>query len=48
MALLAGAIPPTARYQKGKLHCMVTVHQDAPREIFTEKEITSWAGRLNT
>ncbi|EOD8959914.1 hypothetical protein ACJ5XU_003453 [Providencia stuartii] len=27
---------------------MVTDHQGTPREIFTEKGIASWAGRLNT
>ncbi|EMS1061981.1 hypothetical protein WKS79_000451 [Providencia stuartii] len=43
-----GAITPTARYQKGQLHAMVTDHQGTPREIFTEKGIASWAGRLNT
>uniref|UniRef100_UPI003857D888 RHS repeat domain-containing protein n=1 Tax=Providencia stuartii TaxID=588 RepID=UPI003857D888 len=43
-----GAITPTARYQKGQLHYVVTDHQGTPREIFTEKGIASWAGRLNT
>ncbi|WP_272577528.1 RHS repeat-associated core domain-containing protein, partial [Providencia sp. PROV264] len=43
-----GAITPTARYQKGQLHSMVTDYQDTPREIFTEKGIASWAGRFNT
>ncbi|EOE4638715.1 RHS repeat-associated core domain-containing protein [Providencia stuartii] len=42
------AITPTARYQKGQLHYVVTDHQGTPREIFTEKGIASWAGRLNT
>ncbi|EPS1289659.1 RHS repeat domain-containing protein [Providencia stuartii] len=41
-------ITPTARYQKGQLHYVVTDHQSTPREIFTEKGIASWAGRLNT
>ena len=27
---------------------MVTDHQGTPREIFSEKGIVSWAGRLNT
>ncbi|AFH95406.1 hypothetical protein ACU7RR_000728 [Providencia stuartii] len=44
MALSAGAITPTVRYQKGQLHAMVTDHQGTPREIFTEKGIASWAG----
>ncbi|EOD8960618.1 hypothetical protein ACJ5XU_004222 [Providencia stuartii] len=43
-----GAITPTARYQKGQLHSMVTDHQGTPREIFTEKGIASWVGCLNT
>nr|WP_208105179.1 RHS repeat-associated core domain-containing protein [Proteus sp. G2669] len=41
-------ITPTARYQSGKLHYVVTDHQGTPREIFSEKGIVSWAGRLNT
>ena len=41
-------ITPTARYQRGKLHYVVTDHQGTPREIFSEKGIVSWAGRLNT
>ena len=41
-------ITPTARYQNGKLHYVVTDHQGTPREIFSEKGIVSWAGRLNT
>ncbi|MER1962863.1 RHS domain-containing protein, partial [Proteus vulgaris] len=43
-----GEITPTARYQRGKLHYVVTDHQGTPREIFSEKGIISWAGRLNT
>ncbi len=43
-----GEITPTARYQRGKLHYVVTDHQGTPREIFSEKGIVSWAGRLNT
>ncbi|MEY0975086.1 RHS repeat-associated core domain-containing protein [Providencia rettgeri] len=43
-----GAITPTARYQNGKLHYVVTDHQGTPREIFTEAGKASWAGRLNT
>ncbi|MFB0773531.1 RHS repeat domain-containing protein [Proteus cibi] len=41
-------ITPTAHYQRGKLHYVVTDHQGTPREIFSEKGIVSWAGRLNT
>ena len=43
-----GEITPKARYQRGKLHYVVTDHQGTPREIFSEKGIVSWAGRLNT
>ncbi|EPG7576104.1 RHS repeat domain-containing protein [Providencia rettgeri] len=43
-----GAITPTARYQNGKLHYVVTDHQGTPREIFTESGKASWAGRINT
>ncbi|HIE5768223.1 TPA: RHS repeat domain-containing protein [Proteus mirabilis] len=43
-----GEITPTARYQRGKLHYVVTDHQGTPREIFSEKGIVSWAGQLNT
>ena len=41
-------ITPTTRYQFGKLHYMITNQQSTPREIFSEKGIASWAGRLNT
>nr|WP_282961266.1 RHS repeat-associated core domain-containing protein [Proteus mirabilis] len=43
-----GEIMPTARYQQGKLHYVVTDHQGTPREIFSEGGQASWAGRLNT
>ncbi len=43
-----GEITPTARYQQGKLHYVVTNHQGTPREIFSEGGQASWAGRLNT
>ncbi|HFS5770119.1 TPA: RHS repeat domain-containing protein [Providencia rettgeri] len=43
-----GSITPTARYQNGKLHYVVTDHQGTPREIFTEAGKATWAGRLNT
>ncbi len=42
-----GEITPTARYQQGKLHYVVTDHQGTPREIFSEGGQASWAGRLN-
>ena len=44
----SGEITPTARYQQGKLHYVVTDHQGTPREIFSEGGQASWAGRLNT
>ncbi|UPK80216.1 hypothetical protein LW139_15560 [Proteus vulgaris] len=34
-------ITPTARYQRRKLHYVVTDHQGTPREIFSEKGIVS-------
>ncbi|MEX5880824.1 hypothetical protein [Proteus vulgaris] len=36
-----GEITPTACYQRGKLHYVVTDHQGTPREIFSEKGIVS-------
>ncbi|EOD2823375.1 TPA: hypothetical protein U2K68_003850 [Providencia stuartii] len=35
------SITPTARYQKGKLHSMVTDHQGTSREMFTDTGMTS-------
>ncbi|UDN35152.1 hypothetical protein [Proteus sp. NMG38-2] len=32
-------ITPTARYQRGKLHYVVTDHQGTPHEIFSEKAL---------
>ncbi|EPK6163952.1 hypothetical protein KY207_003046 [Providencia stuartii] len=34
-------ITPTARYQKGQLHAMVTDHQGTSREMFTDKGMVS-------
>ncbi len=48
MAVSTLLITPTARYQQGKLHYVVTDHQGTPREIFSEGGQASWAGRLNT
>ncbi|WP_436410445.1 RHS repeat-associated core domain-containing protein [Morganella morganii] len=43
-----GALVPAARYEKGKLHYLVTDHQGTPREIFTESGTVSWAARPGT
>ncbi|WP_029990783.1 RHS repeat domain-containing protein, partial [Morganella morganii] len=43
-----GALVPAARYEKGKLHYLVTDHQGTPREIFTETGTVSWAARPDT
>ncbi|MET4883822.1 RHS domain-containing protein, partial [Morganella morganii] len=43
-----GALVPAARYEKGKLHYLVTDHQGTPREIFTESGTVSWAARPDT
>ena len=43
-----GALVPAARYEKGKLHYLVTDHQGTPREIFTEAGTVSWAARPGT
>ncbi|EOB7508496.1 TPA: hypothetical protein U2J46_000937 [Providencia stuartii] len=34
-------ITPTARYQKGQLHAMVTDHQGTSQEMFTDTGMTS-------
>lgn len=43
-----GALVPAARYEKGRLHYLVTDHQGTPREIFTESGTVSWAARPDT
>ncbi|WP_434525434.1 RHS repeat-associated core domain-containing protein [Photorhabdus asymbiotica] len=41
-------LTPTARYEKGKLHYVVSDHQGTVREILTEEGKLAWAGRLFT
>ncbi|CDG89878.1 hypothetical protein [Xenorhabdus bovienii] len=33
-----GALTPSARYEKGKLHYMVSDHQGMPREMLNEQD----------
>ncbi|MDX7989863.1 DUF6531 domain-containing protein, partial [Xenorhabdus littoralis] len=43
-----GALVPSARYEKGKLHYIVSDHQGTPREILSEVGKLVWASRLTT
>ncbi|MDC9596252.1 RHS repeat-associated core domain-containing protein [Xenorhabdus anantnagensis] len=43
-----GALTPSARYEKGKLHYIVSDHQGTPREILSESGKLVWANRLTT
>ncbi|WP_340618122.1 RHS repeat-associated core domain-containing protein [Xenorhabdus entomophaga] len=43
-----GALIPSARYEKGKLHYIVSDHQGTPREILSESGKLVWASRLTT
>ncbi|PHM38808.1 RHS repeat-associated core domain-containing protein [Xenorhabdus innexi] len=43
-----GALTPSARYEKGKLHYIVSDHQGTPREILSENGKLVWASRLRT
>ncbi|MBD2812438.1 RHS domain-containing protein, partial [Xenorhabdus sp. Vera] len=43
-----GAFTPSARYEKGKLHYIVSDHQGTPREILSESGKLVWANRLTT
>ncbi|CDH22392.1 RNase A-like domain-containing protein [Xenorhabdus bovienii] len=43
-----GAFTPSARYEKGKLHYIVSDHQGTPREILSEAGKLVWANRLTT
>ncbi|WP_053067849.1 RHS repeat-associated core domain-containing protein [Xenorhabdus khoisanae] len=42
------ALMPSARYEKGKLHYIVSDHQGTPREILSEDGKLVWANRLTT
>ncbi|MBD2801324.1 PAAR domain-containing protein [Xenorhabdus sp. M] len=43
-----GALTPSARYEKGKLHYIVSDHQGTPREMLNEEGGLIWAHRLTT
>ncbi|WP_275374626.1 RHS repeat-associated core domain-containing protein [Xenorhabdus bovienii] len=43
-----GALTPSARYEKGKLHYIVSDHQGTPREMLNEEGGLVWAHRLTT
>ncbi|MBD2800020.1 RHS repeat protein [Xenorhabdus sp. M] len=43
-----GALTPSARYEKGKLHYVVSDHQGTPREMLNENGTLVWAQRLRT
>ncbi|REF28251.1 RHS repeat-associated protein [Xenorhabdus cabanillasii] len=43
-----GALVPSARYEKGKLHYIVSDHHGTPREILSESGKLVWASRLTT
>ncbi|MBD2786678.1 hypothetical protein ID858_17560, partial [Xenorhabdus sp. DI] len=41
-----GALTPSARFEKGKLHYIVSDHQGTPREMLSEEGVLVWAQRL--
>ncbi|PHM35789.1 RHS family protein [Xenorhabdus mauleonii] len=43
-----GALTPSARYERGKLHYVVSDHQGTPREMLNENGTLVWAQRLMT
>ncbi|MCP9266874.1 DUF6531 domain-containing protein [Xenorhabdus sp. XENO-1] len=43
-----GALTPSARFEKGKLHYIVSDHQGTPRELLNEQGVLVWAQRLTT
>ncbi|TDB42698.1 RHS repeat domain-containing protein, partial [Photorhabdus khanii] len=43
-----GKLTPSARYEQGQLHYVVSDHQGTVREICTEAGKVAWAGRLFT
>ncbi|WP_258087332.1 RHS repeat domain-containing protein [Xenorhabdus bovienii] len=43
-----GELTPSARYERGKLHYIVSDHQGTPREILNEEGGLVWAQRLTT
>ncbi|OTA15764.1 RHS family protein [Xenorhabdus beddingii] len=43
-----GALTPSARFEKGKLHYIISDHQGTPREMLDEQGVLVWAQRLKT
>ncbi|MDC9616117.1 DUF6531 domain-containing protein [Xenorhabdus khoisanae] len=43
-----GTLTPSARFEKGKLHYIVSDHQGTPREMLNEEGQLIWAQRLRT
>ncbi|REF27267.1 RHS repeat-associated protein [Xenorhabdus cabanillasii] len=43
-----GSLIPSARFEKGKLHYIVSDHQGTPREMLSEEGVLVWAQRLTT
>ncbi|WP_323860155.1 RHS repeat-associated core domain-containing protein [Xenorhabdus szentirmaii] len=43
-----GALTPSARFEKDKLHYIVSDHQGTPREMLSEEGVLVWAQRLTT
>ncbi|WP_338149557.1 RHS repeat domain-containing protein, partial [Xenorhabdus bovienii] len=43
-----GALTPSARFEKGKLHYIVSDHQGTLREMLSEEGMLVWAQRLTT
>ncbi|CDG16662.1 protein of unknown function [Xenorhabdus doucetiae] len=43
-----GALTPSARFEKGKLHYIVSDHQGTVREMLSEEGVLVWAQRLKT
>ncbi|CDG89875.1 RHS repeat-associated core domain-containing protein [Xenorhabdus bovienii] len=43
-----GSLTPSARFEKGKLHYIVSDHQGTPREMLSEEGVLVWAQRLTT
>ncbi|PHM49642.1 RHS repeat-associated core domain-containing protein [Xenorhabdus miraniensis] len=43
-----GSLTPSARFERGKLHYIVSDHQGTPREMLSEEGVLVWAQRLTT
>ncbi|WP_407078592.1 RHS repeat domain-containing protein [Xenorhabdus bovienii] len=44
----SGSLTPSARFEKGKLHYIVSDHQGTPREMLSEEGVLVWAQWLTT